>query len=102
MIYDERVYKGPVSAAEAREIRAKVRKNMENFLGHREVPLNESTVRTQGDAWNSMILADPEHYGEMLVEIAQFRRRYYEKYGPAQYINTPAYKIPAHISKRRV
>lgn len=94
MIYDDRAYMGSVTPAEAKSIRHKVSENMKTFLGHRELPLNEETVQEIDRMWVEDVLADPDHYGPALVEMAERRLRHREKYGPPRYINTPAYKIP--------
>jgi len=91
--YDDRAYMGLVTPAQAAGIRRKVRENMKTFLGHRELPLNENTVRAMDKAWVDKVLADPEHYGPSLVEMAEFRRKYRNTHGEARHINTPAYKL---------
>lgn len=101
MIYDERAYKGEVTPSQAAAIRRKVRDNMASFLGHREIPLNEDTVREQNAKRIERILANPDHYGEALVEDAEFRKRYYQKHGPARHINTPSLKLVKIMAGRK-
>lgn len=90
----DRAHTCTVSPAEAVKIRRKVRENMKTFLGHRELPLNETTVYSINIAWIKRVLTDPDRYGPALVEMADRRKSHYEKYGPPRYINTPTYKIP--------
>lgn len=93
MHYDDRAYMGPVTEAEAKRIRRKVRGNMSNFLGHRELPLNENVVREANAKFYDAVLADPERYGEALAESAEFNKRYREKHGESLHINTPPRKL---------